>query len=102
MNMTSNLKSLESCDVSELNRRMTNMPRQMREFSLGLRSLFAENAVSGVQGAEDFRRYVSGRERERERERNLRLDALRTFVSSNLVYFAIKLYRTLFTRRRYR
>lgn len=44
-----------SCDVSELNRRMTNMPRQMRAFSLGLRSLYAENAVSGDQGAAKFR-----------------------------------------------
>ena len=48
---------LEGCaDVSELNRRMTNMPRQMRTFSLGLRSLFAENAVTGAKSADNFRR----------------------------------------------
>ncbi len=81
MNMTSNLKSLESCDVSELNRRMTNMPRQMREFSLGLRSLFAENAVSGVQGAEDFRRY----QREREKSASGR--------PSNFCFFELSLFR---------
>jgi hypothetical protein len=32
------------------------MPRQMRTFSLGLRSLFAENAVTGAKSADNFRR----------------------------------------------
>ena len=45
-----------ACDVSELNRRMTNMPRQMRTFSLALRSLYAENAVTGSKSADTFRR----------------------------------------------
>jgi hypothetical protein len=34
---------------------MTNMPRQMRTFSLGLRSLYAENAVTGAQSGAKFR-----------------------------------------------
>ena len=51
----STLLNPETCDVSELNRRMTNMPRQMRTFSLGLRSLYAENAVTGDKSAAKFR-----------------------------------------------
>jgi hypothetical protein len=47
-----------SGDVEELSWRMEQLPRQMRTFSRNMRSLFAENALTGEHASSrKFRRY---------------------------------------------
>jgi hypothetical protein len=45
----------EVASVEELRNCLRQMPLQMREFSRGLRSLYAENAVSGTESMASFR-----------------------------------------------
>jgi hypothetical protein len=46
----------EDANLANLQRNLDLMPQQMQKFSRGLRSLYAENAVSGAQSMESFRK----------------------------------------------
>jgi hypothetical protein len=87
VNEANHLAQQDDNPVAELHVRMSQMPRQMMEFSRGLRLLFAEYAVSGADKATSFIRIRDAVRQDAEIYSTTVLPLANTVVNNISAYF---------------